>query len=130
MSADLTEIAPAEYRADIVVLLVDGDIAVRVIVVEVQLAIDPRKRRSWPAYVSVAHAVRGCLVDLLVIAPDPDVATWCGQPIPLGPPGFVLTPSVLRREAVPIVTEPARLERWLAKAAVASSLADVIDEPS
>ena len=130
VSADLTEVAPAEYRADVVVLLVDGDIPVRVIVVEVQLAIDPRKRRSWPAYVSVAHAVRGCLVDLLVIAPDPDVATWCGQPIPLGPPGFVLTPSVLRREAVPIVTEPARLERWLAKAAVASSLADVIDEPS
>jgi hypothetical protein len=96
VSVDLTEIAPAEYRADVVVLLLDGDIPVRVIVVEVQLAKDPRKRRSWPAYVCVGHAMHGCLVDLLVIAPDPDVATWCAQPIPLGPPGFVLTPPVLR----------------------------------
>jgi hypothetical protein len=111
VSADLTEVAPAEYRADVVVLLVDGEISVRVVVVEVQLAIDPRKRRSWPAYVSVAHAVHGCPVDLLVIAPDPDVATWCAQPIPLGPPGFVLIPLVLRGTAVPVVTEPAEAAR-------------------
>ena len=113
VSVDLTEIAPAEYRADVVVLLLDGDIPVRVIVVEVQLAMDPRKRRSWPAYVSVAHAMHGCLVDLLVIAPDPDVATWCAQPIPLGPPGFVLIPPVLRRDAVPVVTDPAEAARRL-----------------
>jgi hypothetical protein len=105
--------APAEFRADVVVLLLDGDMPVRVIVVEGQLSINPRKRRSWPAYVSVAHAVHGCLVDLLVIAPDPDVATWCAQPIPLGPPGFVLTPPVLRREAVPVVTDPAEAARRL-----------------
>ncbi len=37
-SIDLTEIQPAEYRADVVVVLLDGDIPVRVIVVEVQLA--------------------------------------------------------------------------------------------
>jgi hypothetical protein len=112
-SVDLTQIAPAEYRADVVVVLLDGGIPVRVIIVEVQLAIDLRKRRSWPAYVSVAHAVHGCQVDLLVIAPDPDVATWCAQPIPLGPPGFVLTPPVLRREAIPVVTEPAEAARRL-----------------
>jgi hypothetical protein len=56
-SVDLTEIKPAEYRADVLVVLLDGDIPVRVIIVEVQLAVDPRKRRSWPAYVSVAHGV-------------------------------------------------------------------------
>src|SRR6185369_11348686 len=43
-STDLTEIRPAEYRADAVVVLLDRDIPVRVIIVEVQLAIDPRKR--------------------------------------------------------------------------------------
>ena len=112
-SIDLTEIRPAEYRADIVVVLLSGDVPVRVIIVEVQLAVDPGKRRSWPAYVSVAHAVHGCLVDLLVIAPDPVVATWCAQPIPLGPPGFVLTPPVLRREAVPVVSDPAEAARRL-----------------
>jgi hypothetical protein len=112
-SVDLTEIKPAEYRADVVVLLRDGDIPVRVVVVEVQLAMDPRKRRSWPAYVSVAHAVHGCMVDLLVVAPDPVVAAWCAEPIPLGPPGFVLTPPVLRREAVPVVTDSAEAARRL-----------------
>ena len=110
-SIDLTEIRPAEYRADIVVVLLSGDVPVRVIIVEVQLAVDTRKRRSWPAYVSVAHAMHGCLVDLLVVAPDPGVATWCAAPIPLGPPGFVLTPPVLRRDAVPVVTNPAEAAR-------------------
>jgi hypothetical protein len=113
VSIDLTEIQPAEYRADLVVMLYDGDEPVRVVVVEVQLAKDPGKRRSWPAYVSVAHARHGCLVDLLVIAPDPAVALWCAEPIALGPPGFVLTPPVLRRDAVPVVTDPAEAARRL-----------------
>jgi hypothetical protein len=66
-SVDLTEIQLANYRADILVLLYDGDAPVRVVVVEVQLAKDLAKRRSWPAYVSIAHARNGCLVDLLVV---------------------------------------------------------------
>jgi hypothetical protein len=59
-STDLTEIQPAEYRADIVVLLLDRDTPVRVIVVEVQLSADPRKRLSWPAYVAVSRAIHSC----------------------------------------------------------------------
>src|SRR6185503_10784066 len=69
--------------------------------------------KGVPAYVSVAHAMHGCLVDLLVVAPDPAVATWCAERIPLGPPGFVLTPPVLRRDAVPVVTDPAEAARRL-----------------
>src|ERR1019366_8630796 len=42
-SSDLTDITPAEYRADLVVLLVDGT-PVLGIVVEVQLQRDDRKR--------------------------------------------------------------------------------------
>ena len=38
-SADLTEVVPAEYRADLIVLLVDGK-PVLAIVVEVQLSRD------------------------------------------------------------------------------------------
>src|SRR5215208_4045099 len=59
-SADLTEVQPAEYRADAVVLLFRGDTPVRVVIVEVQLAVDPKKRFSWPAYATVARAVHGC----------------------------------------------------------------------
>jgi hypothetical protein len=104
-SADLTEIQPAEYRADVVVVLLDHDSPVRVIIVEVQLAIDSRKRLSWPAYVTVSRAIHGCPADLLVVAPDPTLAGWCAEPIEIGVPGFVLRPPVLRRTAVPVVTD-------------------------
>jgi hypothetical protein len=104
-SADLTEIQPAEYRADVVVILLRDDSPVRVIIVEVQLAADPQKRLSWPAYVTVARAVHGCPAALLVVAPDPGVASWCAEPIETGVPGFILRPPVLRRTAVPVVTD-------------------------
>ena len=98
-STDLTEIQPAEYRADVVVLLLQGSTPVRVVIVEVQLAVDPKKRLSWPAYVTVARAVHGCPAALLIVAPDPAVAGWCAEPIETGVPGFVLRPPVLRRFA-------------------------------
>src|SRR6185503_10942421 len=118
----LTEIQPAEYRADVVVVLFDGDVPVRVIIVEVQLAIAPRKRLSWPAYVTVSRAVHGCPTDLLVVAPDPLVATWCAEAIAIGVPGFVLRPPVLRREAIPVVTDPAEAARRV-ELAVLSAIA-------
>jgi hypothetical protein len=110
-SIDLTEIQPAEYRADVVVLLLDGDVRVRVLIVEVQLAVDPRKRLSLPAYMTVSRAIHGCPAGLLVVAPDPIVAAWCAEPIETGVPGFVLNPPVLRRTAIPIVTDPTEAAR-------------------
>jgi hypothetical protein len=104
-SADLTEIQPAEYRADVVVLLLDRNTPVRIVIVEVQLAVDPKKRLSWPAYVTVSRAVHGCPANLLVVAPDPVVAAWCAEPIETGVSGFVLRTPVLRRTAVPVVTD-------------------------
>ncbi len=110
-SADLTEIQPAEYRADAVVLLFHGGKPVRVVIIEVQLATDPQKRLSWPAYAMVARAVHGCPAALLVVAPDPLVAEWCAEAIETGIPGFVLRPPVLRRSAVPVVTDPGEAAR-------------------
>jgi hypothetical protein len=110
-SIDLTEIQPAEYRADVVVLLLlDGDVPV-VIIVEVQLEKRERKRFTWPAYVTVSRAIHGCPADLLVVAPDPVVAAWCAEPIAIGAPGFILRPQVLRRADVPVVTDPAEAAR-------------------
>jgi hypothetical protein len=110
-SADLTEIQPAEYRADVVVVLLDRDVPVRVVIVEVQLAVDPNKRLSWPAYVTVSRAVHRCPAALLVVAPDPVVAGWCAEAIETGVPGFVLRPPVLRRTEVPVVTDPGEAAR-------------------
>ncbi|MBI4705674.1 MAG: hypothetical protein HY744_31670 [Deltaproteobacteria bacterium] len=99
--ADLTE--PAEYRADLVVLLLDGK-PVLAIIVEVQLAPDEDKRLSWPLYLAGLRARLRCPVCLLVVAPRRAVARWCARPIALGHPGFVLRPLVLGPDAVPLVT--------------------------
>jgi hypothetical protein len=111
VSIDLTQVQPAEYRADVVVVLLDGDVPIWVLIVEVQLGVDPRKLWSWPEYTTGARAFHRCPVGLLVVAPDPAVAAWCAQPIEIAIPGFVLCPPVLGREAVPVVTDPAEAAR-------------------
>jgi hypothetical protein len=111
VSIDLTQVRPTEYRADVVVLLLDGGSPVWVLIVEVQLGKDERKRFSWPEYTTGSRARHRCPVGLLVVAPDPDVAAWCAEPIEIGIPGFVLRPPVLGREAVPVVTDPAEAAR-------------------
>jgi hypothetical protein len=107
-SADLTEAVPAEYRADLVVLLVNGK-PVLAIVVEVQLARDERKRFTWPVYVTGLRARFECEAVVLVITPSMDVARWAAEPIALGP-GAVLRPLVIGPDAVPVVTDRARAE--------------------
>src|SRR4051794_6098766 len=80
VSIDLTQIRPAEYRADVVVLLLDDDAPVSVLITEVQLGIDLRKHFTWPEYAMSARAIHRCPVRLLVVAPDPEVAAWCAPP--------------------------------------------------
>jgi hypothetical protein len=63
-SAELTEVAPTEYRADLVVLLVEGR-PVFAIVVEVQLTRDEDKRWTWPVYLASLRARVGCPTALI-----------------------------------------------------------------
>jgi hypothetical protein len=111
VSIDLTKIQPTEYRADVVALLLDGDVPKGVHIVEIQLGADAAKRYSWPDYAMGSRARHRCPVSLLVVAPDPGVAVWCAEPIETGIPGFVLRPPVLGPEAVPVVTDPAEAAR-------------------
>jgi hypothetical protein len=46
-----------------------------------------------------------------VVAPQPEVAAWCAEPIDTGIPGFILTPPVLGRRAVPVITDPIEAAR-------------------
>jgi hypothetical protein len=103
-SAELTELVPTEYRADLVVLLLEGR-PVFAIVVEVQLARDEDKRKTWPLYLTSLRSRVGCPAALLVVAPDAAVARWCAQPIELGHPGFVLQPLVAGPDAIPVLTD-------------------------
>jgi hypothetical protein len=111
VSSDLTQTRPAEYRADVVVLLLDGNVPIWVVIIEVQLGIDEDKRFTWPEYSMGARARYRCPAGLLVVAPQPDIAAWCAEPIETGIPGFVLRPPVLGRQAVPVVTDPAEAAR-------------------
>jgi hypothetical protein len=105
-SADLSEVVPAEYRADLVVLLVKGE-PVFAIVVEVQLARDERKRFTWPVYVAGLRARFECPAIVLVVTASAEIARWASEAIELGP-GASFTPLVLGPNAVPIVVDPER----------------------
>jgi hypothetical protein len=105
-SADLTELQPAEYRADLVVLLSDTR-PVLGIIVEAQLAIDERKRFSWPVYVVGLRARMRCPVCLFVVTEDEVVARWASKDIALGG-GSRLRPFVLGPSRVPEVTDEIR----------------------
>ena len=102
-SADLTDIQPAEYRADLVVLLSNGA-PVQGIVVEVQLSPAERKRFAWPAYVANLRARLQCPVCLLVVAADESVARWAAQPIDMGGASRFV-PLVLGPSGVPEITD-------------------------
>jgi len=104
-SSDLTEVVPAEFRADAVVLFVNNQPVLGVIV-EVQLARVDQKLFAWPAYVSVLRSRHKCPVELLVLTHDRAVAAWAAKPILLDLAGeSVLRPRVLGPDAVPVVTD-------------------------
>jgi hypothetical protein len=103
-SADLSDVVPAEYRAVLVVLLVDGK-PVFAIVVEVQLSPDDRKRFTWPVYAAGLRARLECDCIVLVVTPSAPVARWAAQPIRLGARS-VFEPVVIGPAGVPVVTDP------------------------
>lgn len=105
-SIELTEVQPAEYRADVVIVLYRNGKSIRVNIVEVQLGIDSDKPWVWPAYLAVSRDRYRCAVDLLVVAPAPAVADWSSRRIEMGVNGFALEPPVLRSEVIPIITDP------------------------
>ncbi len=102
---ELTEVAPTEYRADVVVVLTAAEAPVLAVVVEVQLGCDGGKRWSWPVYLSTLRARLHCPAVLLVVCVEAATAAWCATPIELGHPGWALTPLVLGPDRVPVVTE-------------------------
>ena len=97
---------PAEYRADLVVLLYNTR-PVLGIIVEAQLAIDERKRFSWPVYVVGLRARMRCPVCLFVVTEDEAVARWASKDIALGGESR-LRPFVLGPSRVPEVLDEIR----------------------
>jgi hypothetical protein len=103
-SADLNDVQPAEYRADLVSFLVRGPDKVLGVVVEVQLSRDEDKRYSWPAHVANLRARHRCPVCLLVVTVEESVARWARKAIELGP-GTRCCPWVVGPSNTPVITE-------------------------
>lgn len=95
---DLTDVVPAKYLADAVVVVSDTATGapVLVIIVEPQGRDEPTKDFSWPVYLTaVRRAVQCRSAFLLVICPDPGEAEKCRRIISTGHPGFDLVPEVI-----------------------------------
>src|SRR5882757_9025237 len=84
-SSDLSNLQPAEYRADLVLFLSRASQKVLGVIVEVQLARDEDKPYAWPAYIANLRARHRCPVCLLVITIEEAVARWAQRSIELGP---------------------------------------------
>jgi hypothetical protein len=107
--SSVSEILPTERKADLVLLLTSspGGAPEQAIIVEVQLAIDPDKRRSWWWYLVGIHTRHQCDAVLVVVTPSASVAAWAAKPIALGHPGASLVPIVIGPDVVPVVRDPA-----------------------
>jgi hypothetical protein len=103
-SSDLSDLKPAEYRADLVLFLVRESQRVLGVIVEVQLARDEDKLYAWPAYIANLRARHRCPVCLLVITIEEAIARWAGRSIELGP-GTRCKPWVVGPSNTPAVTE-------------------------
>jgi hypothetical protein len=108
-SADLTELQPAEYRADLVIRLSNHE-TVYAIIVEVQLSVDDRKRYAWPAYVANLRARLRCPVALLVVTTEESVARWAARRVELGGL-YHFTPYVLGPSRVPEIVREDQARR-------------------
>jgi len=104
-AAQLSELTPAEYRADLVLFLEQGSRYVLGIIVEVQLGRDEDKTYAWPAYIANLRSRHRCPVCLLVVTTEDSVAHWAGRTIELGP-GSHCMPWVVGPSNTPTVTEP------------------------
>lgn len=94
------EATAVEYRADAVVVMKAHDATVLTAVVEAQLQKDEHKRFTWPHYATGARVQHRCPAIVLVVTPDPLVASWAAQPIDLGP-GSVFRPQVIHPGRIP-----------------------------
>ncbi|MEB3197647.1 MAG: DUF4351 domain-containing protein, partial [Candidatus Sericytochromatia bacterium] len=125
----IVDAVPVEWRADLVVTL--GEPVARIVVLELQLRRDEGKRWAWPVYVSVIQARHQVPTNLVVLAPDPNVAAWARNPLPMGDMGsitpFVVGPSELPPIAVP---EAAAANPPLAVLAAAAHCREPADIPA
>ena len=101
-SGALTQLNPAELRADLVIALHEGERATLGVVLEMQRERDEDKLFSWPAYVTSLRQRLRCEVCLVVVTQHERVQRWASRIIVLGRRGS-FQPLVLGPSSVPVV---------------------------
>ena len=101
--ASLNDLVPTEYRADAVVLLVDGK-PVFGIILEAQLQVDHDKHFTWPMYAISARARYRCPFVVLVVTPDSGTAHWAAEIVDLGGDS-VWRSLVVGPDGIPVITD-------------------------
>ena len=110
-----------KFESDVVIRVRDANgVVVLAIIVEIQRAVDPGKKESWPVYMWAERARSHCEVVVLVIAPRKHVATWARQPIQNG--ASVTQVTVLGADEFPRITDRAEARADLPFAALAAAL--------
>jgi hypothetical protein len=106
----------APLRADVVFVLRRAGAKVAVVIVEVQLRPDPRKRASWNVYAASAHLEHGCLTVLLVVTTSRAVERWAATLPSFTYPGTGVVPIVIGPGVLPRIADAsaARAQPWLA----------------
>lgn len=105
-SADLSDLAPRERRADRLVVFSHHDTPRLAVIIEAQLRPDNDKAFAWPDYLVGARSRFRCPACVLVVTLDEPTAAWSARPIDLGPGGSVIRPLVLGPGGVPLIVEP------------------------
>lgn len=103
VDAELTELAPVEYRADAVVLFKRKK-PVYGAIIEAQLEPDRDKLYTWPLYATSARERHRCPFVVVVVAPRRRTARWATATIDLGG-GIQYRPLVIGPDGIPEVTD-------------------------
>lgn len=98
----------ADTGPDTVITLKNDGVPVMAIAIEVLPEADPENQYRWVSYMGALYARMKCPVTLLVICMDQELADRYAAPINFGPPGSVLTPTVLGPAQIPVVVDPTR----------------------
>ena len=94
-----------QRRVDLAVEIRREGAACLAVGLEIQLAINPDKLRSWPVYLTTLRSPARPLACLLILAPDPRVAAWAARPIDLGPGNAAFRVHVLGPDQIPRIVD-------------------------
>ena len=121
VAAEIVEPVPRELRADLVLLLREGQPEALGVVVEAQLRVDDEKRWTWASYLAGLQQRHRLPFALVVVTPSARVAEWARRVGDRGP-GLWLRPWVIGPAEVPAITDPAQAHAAPALAALSAML--------